>query len=194
MASSTAFHFQTFDTNSVGRIGVSEIGSLLGALGEPMTDDESKEAIAMLDRDGLGTVTFEKYSLFPVVHRYFPLHLSLSPLSLLSLSNHERIALLLLLSLPLLDQSCSFFSVCASFLSCLFDSMGVCVCRFVLWWYELHSLSRGKSAKYTARFKMLSAKLQSSEFELARVVRQPTGQEGTPQFRVNYYYKVKKRL
>lgn len=66
---------------------------------------------------------------------------------------------------------------------------GACSPQFLLWWYESHRGGR-KNDSYTARFKLLSAKLQSTDFELDRLVRQESGERSTIQYRVHYYYKV----
>jgi hypothetical protein len=60
--------------------------------------------------------------------------------------------------------------------------------KFLLWWYESHRGGK-KSDAYTQRFKLLSAKLQTTDFDSQRVIVQETGERATLQFRVNYYYK-----
>lgn len=55
--------FNLIDTDQDGYILSTEIKSLHEKLGEPITDDEAVEAIAVLDRDGTG-VNFDKFLLF----------------------------------------------------------------------------------------------------------------------------------
>lgn len=64
--------------------------------------------------------------------------------------------------------------------------------KFLLWWYENHKMTGKKGDAYTARFKLLSAKLHSDgkeKFELSRVVIKPAGDVGSTDYRLNFYYK-----
>ena len=53
--------FFTFDMNSNGYVGASEIRFVLDALGEPVTDEEIDEMIRLIDIDGDGQVSFKEF-------------------------------------------------------------------------------------------------------------------------------------
>ena len=67
---------------------------------------------------------------------------------------------------------------------------GITFEKFLWWWFENHKDGK-RGSKYTARFKLLSAKLEKddSDFTLSSIKSTEVGQPGTLEYRINYYYK-----
>jgi hypothetical protein len=53
--------FNMFDTEQAGEISTRELRALHKQLGEPLTDEEATAAVAELDQEGSGHVTFNKF-------------------------------------------------------------------------------------------------------------------------------------
>ena len=60
--------------------------------------------------------------------------------------------------------------------------------QFLYWWAESHRNGK-KSTRYTERFKLVHAKLQSEHFNVERVITQDSGTPYTLEYRLNFYYK-----
>lgn len=111
--------FDSFDSTKSGIIRLNDFIGLHQKLGEPITEDEAKEALHEIDTSGTGVVTFHS---------------------------------------------------------------------FLQWWVEEHK--GGKHRKdYSKRFKLLNAKLQVKEFDIARVQTTTGNKLGSRQFRVHFSYR-----
>ena len=60
--------------------------------------------------------------------------------------------------------------------------------QFLYWWYENHKRGK-KGSRYTQRFKLISAKLSTEQFDTSRVITQDSGTPYTLEYRLNFYYK-----
>jgi hypothetical protein len=50
--------------------------------------------------------------------------------------------------------------------------------KFLIWWFHHHSTGTKKGSAYTQRFKLMHAKLTSTEFNVDKVITQDSGQWG----------------
>lgn len=53
--------FRKFDVNGDGKISSSELGSIMGSLGQPATDEELNEMIREVDADGDGYINLDEF-------------------------------------------------------------------------------------------------------------------------------------
>ncbi|KAF3432117.1 hypothetical protein FNV43_RR26856 [Rhamnella rubrinervis] len=53
--------FKKFDVNGDGKISSSELGSIMGSLGQPATDDELEKMIKEVDADGDGFIDLNEF-------------------------------------------------------------------------------------------------------------------------------------
>ncbi|XP_028798453.1 probable calcium-binding protein CML25 [Neltuma alba] len=53
--------FKRFDVNGDGKISASELGSILGSLGEPATEEELNNMIREVDADGDGFISLQEF-------------------------------------------------------------------------------------------------------------------------------------
>ncbi|KAM4828520.1 calmodulin-alpha-like [Thomomys bottae] len=53
--------FSRFDKNGDGKINTEELGEVMKAVGQNLTEAELKELIARLDTDGDGTISFQEF-------------------------------------------------------------------------------------------------------------------------------------
>jgi inorganic pyrophosphatase len=60
--------------------------------------------------------------------------------------------------------------------------------KFLFWWSSAHSGGK-RGSHYTARFKLIHAKVQAESFNVDKVITQPSGSPGTLEYRLNFYYK-----
>ncbi|KAL5052728.1 hypothetical protein RYX36_033410, partial [Vicia faba] len=53
--------FKKFDVNGDGKISASELGSIMGSLGKPASDDELNNMIREVDGDGDGCISLPEF-------------------------------------------------------------------------------------------------------------------------------------
>jgi calmodulin len=53
--------FSTFDRNGDGTVSVTEIGDVMKKLGRYLSDEELKEKVALMDKNGSGKVEFDEF-------------------------------------------------------------------------------------------------------------------------------------
>ena len=158
--------YNLFDVEQRGVISVKEIRNLHVKLGEPMNEQEADVAMKELDQDGTGEVNFHQF-----LYWWFESHKNGRQHTHTHTHTHTA-------------QHLRPTAVCRRYtLSSAHALYSLClVCMYVV-------CAGKKSTRYTERFKLVHAKLQSEHFNVDRVITQDSGTPYTLEYRLNFYYK-----